>query len=45
MIGDAIKTAYELVYNGVTPAQDTIIPSTLVTAENVADFLDEASPY
>lgn len=45
MIGDAIKTAYELVYNGVTPAQDTIIPSTLVTAANVADFLDEASPY
>lgn len=45
MIGDAVQVAYDLVHNGVTPAESTIIPSTLVTKANVADYLDASSPY
>lgn len=44
MIGDAIKTAFDIT-QGITPKKDTVIEPTIVTAENVAGFIDANSPY
>ena len=39
MVQDAIKTAIDLL-NGGTAESVVVIPTTIVSAENVADFLD-----
>ena len=39
MIQDAIRVGIELL-NGENPEQTTVIPTTIVSAENVADYLD-----
>lgn len=44
MIGDAIQTAQDI-QQGKDYEKDTIIEPATVDAENVADFIDEDSPY
>lgn len=44
MIQDAIMTAIDVV-NGKSVEKDIIIPPTIVNKENVAEFLDDTSPY
>lgn len=44
MIGDAIQVAADIVA-GKTPQKDTIIEPTIVTKDNVANFIDANSPY
>ncbi len=44
MIQDAIATAIDVV-NGKTVEKDIIIPPTIVNKDNVADYLDDTSPY
>ena len=44
MITEAIDLAVEAL-NGVEVAEKNIIPTNLVSADNVADFYDENSPY
>ena len=44
MIKDAIQAAKDIL-DGKNVAKDLIVPPDIVTNANVADYLDENSPY